>query len=56
MLDLDSVMVEVSEYLKTGGPNRNEWPWKIIDKSKVEKPAHNDKWCIVGNDKAWVRF
>lgn len=47
-------MIEVSEYLKTGGPNHNEWPWKIIDKTKVEKPAHNDKWCVVGNDKAWV--
>jgi hypothetical protein len=49
-------MIEVSEYLKSGGPNHNEWPWKIIDKSNVEKPAHNDKWCVVGNDKAWVSY
>lgn len=49
-------MLEVSEYQKNGGPEGKEWPWQIMDKSKVEKPAHNSKWCMVGNDKGWVSY
>ncbi len=30
-MDLDSVTIEVSEYLKSGG-SHEEWPWKIMDK------------------------
>jgi len=55
-MDVDSVIIEVSEYQKNGGPGHNEWPWKVMDKSKIEKPAHHDKWIMVGNDKGWVRI
>jgi hypothetical protein len=34
LLDLDSVMIETSEYIKDGGNGGKgeEWPWKVMDK------------------------
>ena len=32
LLDLDSVMIETSEYMKNGGGTKDEWPWKVMDK------------------------
>ena len=44
-------MVEVSDYMKNGGGNAEEWPWKLALPGKESM----DKWIVECNA-AWVVF
>lgn len=51
ILDFDSTIVEVSEYLKGGGGAGDEWPWKVM----VDTDKCFDKW-ITERKIGWIIF
>ena len=52
-LDLDSTLIEVSDYMKNGGNSdtHDEWPWKVMKDSA--QPT--DKW-ITESNKGWILY
>ena len=52
-LDLDSTLIEVSDYMKNGGNSdaHDEWPWKVMKES--QQPT--DKW-ITESNKGWIMY
>jgi hypothetical protein len=44
-------MVEVSEYMKDGGSNQTEWPWKVL----IDRDMDEDKW-ISRLNKGWICY
>ena len=60
ILDFDSTVVEVSEYLKTGGESKkedgnifgaDEWPWKVM----ISTESCFDKW-ITTRKNGWLIY
>lgn len=51
ILDTESTMLEVSDYLKDGGVQRTEWPWKVM----MDSEAPSDKW-ICKQETGWISY
>ena len=50
---MDSTLIEVSDYLRSGGSNGDEWPWKVMTFSK----SPGDKWITgPGDGTGWIVY
>ena len=52
-LDVDSTLIEVSDYIRAGGLNGDEWPWKVMTNSR----SPGDKWITGEKDgTGWIVY